>query len=131
MIADEAFVARLPAVPATERSSQRGHRRANRLRAELGEELRLARTAAGLTQAEVARRSGLSAAAVGRLERGELESPGVTELCVALAVCGYELSARAYPIASPDRTRGHAECLRRFHGYLPLTAPWWTEVTFP
>ncbi|HEX5579734.1 MAG TPA: helix-turn-helix domain-containing protein, partial [Candidatus Limnocylindria bacterium] len=63
----------------------------------LGRELRLARIAAGSSQAEVGRRLGLSKSEISRIERSEI--PGLTVLALQrhAAVLGLQLSARLYP----------------------------------
>jgi len=63
----------------------------------LGRELRLARIAAGSSQAEVGRRLGLSDSAVSRVERSEVRGLTVLALQRHVAVLGLQLSVRLYP----------------------------------
>jgi transcriptional regulator with XRE-family HTH domain len=119
------------AVPATDRPADRGRRLGARIGFELGEQLRLARVAAGLSQLEVARACGSSRAGIGRLERGERRSAGLLELSTALAVVGLELSARAYPSGRPHRDSAHLALLGRLRNRLPEDIGWRAEVPFP
>jgi transcriptional regulator with XRE-family HTH domain len=50
-----------------------GQRLARRLRQQLGEELRVARTSAGLGQRGAAQAAGMSHTQLGRIERGEVD----------------------------------------------------------
>jgi transcriptional regulator with XRE-family HTH domain len=118
-------------MPAIERKGDRGRRLAHRLCSEVAEELRLARVGAGLSQAEVAREARLSRAAVGRLERGEVASPGFVEVAAAYAVVGLDLSVRSYPSGDAHRDRGHAQLLERLRVRLPAGVGWRLEVPFP
>src|SRR6186713_2421017 len=63
----------------------------------LGRELRLARIAAGSSQADIGRRLGLSKSEISRIERSEV--PGVTVLALQrhAAVLSLQLSIRLYP----------------------------------
>jgi hypothetical protein len=64
----------------------------------LADELRAARKAAGLSQAELARRAVTSQSAVARYESGAA-APGVSTLERLLAACGRELTIRPAPTA--------------------------------
>src|SRR4051812_37044621 len=57
-------------MPAVERRRDRADRRAARLLSELGEEIRVARQAGGLSQAWAGRAAGISQARVSRIEHG-------------------------------------------------------------
>lgn len=118
-------------MPARERAADRGARIARRAVRELGEELRRARIAAGLSQASVGRALGVSRTTVGRLEVGVANSVSLILLSRALAVVGMELSVRAYPKGSPLRDRPHAQLLDRLRVKLHPTLRWRTEVPFP
>ena len=63
----------------------------------LGRELRLARIAAGSSQAEVARRLGISNSEVSRIERSEVRGLSVLLLQRHAAILGLRLSVRLYP----------------------------------
>lgn len=63
--------------------------------------LKVARTKAGLSQHELARRAGTSQPAVARIERG-LSSPSVDTLTRLLAAAGFELALSLRPRSAPD-----------------------------
>lgn len=114
-----------------ERSTDRGRRNGRRLGRELGEQARHARIAAGLSQDLVARASGLSRSALGRIERGQRASVGLVELATVLAVVGMKLTSAAYPDGDAYHDDVHQRLGQATHGLLPATAPWRTEVPFP
>jgi transcriptional regulator with XRE-family HTH domain len=64
-----------------------------------GVELRIARMAAGLSQAAVARLAELSQTEVSRAERGALDV-SLDARCRLVAATGHELSLRLYPVAT-------------------------------
>jgi transcriptional regulator with XRE-family HTH domain len=70
---------------------------ANWLLQRLGRELRLARIAAGFTQAEVGRRLGVSASQVSRVERAASSGASLLAVHRHAAVLGLQLSVRLYP----------------------------------
>jgi transcriptional regulator with XRE-family HTH domain len=98
---------------------------------ELGEELRRARVAAGLSQQTIARSIGTSHMTVGRIERGVAPNVSLRRLARALAVVGLELTARAYPAGSPLRDAAHAALLEKLRALLHFSLRWRTEVPFP
>ncbi|MEO7119195.1 MAG: helix-turn-helix transcriptional regulator [Candidatus Limnocylindrales bacterium] len=98
---------------------------------ELIAELRRSRVAAGLSQAELGRLAGMSAAAVGRLERDAIADPGIFSVAKLLSIVGLELRMRAYPRGSPRRDRAHATLLERLRVRLHASFEWRTEVPFP
>jgi transcriptional regulator with XRE-family HTH domain len=106
-----------------ERPRDRGTRRARRLLAELGRELREARLGAGLRQADVARAARVSSSWVSRVELGQAAEVGMRKLTVMLAIVGLDLAARAYPVADPLRDDGQRRLLARFRTLLPAHAP--------
>jgi transcriptional regulator with XRE-family HTH domain len=126
-------MARAHHLPVATRESRvdRGSRRANRLIIELGRELREARRAAGLSQADVGRAAGLSHPTVSRIERGR--SPGVSlqDLGRLLGIVGLDLSARAYPAGDPLRDVAHERLLEHFLAYLGPPLSWKREVPMP
>ena len=81
------------------RPSAIGHARAQHLASLFGRELRVARMAAGLTQADVARLAGVKQRQVSRVELGAL-SPSLDVRCRMAAACGHELGWRLYPVAT-------------------------------
>lgn len=116
---------------AIDRPADRGRRDGRRAIKELGEQLRLARVAAGLSQGDAGRACGVSYSKVGRIERDEDHGVSVVELAQLLAVVGLQLSARAYPHGSPSRDRAHGELLARLRKGLPAGIGWRTEVPLP
>lgn len=81
------------------RSADLGQDRARYLAARFGGELRLARMTAGLSQAQVARRAGMSQIQVSRAERGRTDV-SLHARCRLAAACGHELGLRLYPVAT-------------------------------
>jgi len=97
----------------------------------MGRELREARLALGLRQADVGRAAGISPSWVSRIERQEADEVGFRLLCVLAAIVGLDISVRAYPGGSPLRDAGHREVLARVRRLLPAGTPWAAEVPFP
>jgi transcriptional regulator with XRE-family HTH domain len=64
-----------------------------------GQELRIARVTAGLSQAQLAKRAGVTQTVVSRAERG-LEEASIRVRCRLAAAAGHELGWRLYPVAS-------------------------------
>jgi transcriptional regulator with XRE-family HTH domain len=83
-----------------------GRSRSRELARRFGTELRISRVTAGMTQAQLGARAGVSQACVSAAESGD---PGLAlEIrCMLAAACGYELGWRLYPVASvPLRDSG-------------------------
>lgn len=118
-------------MPARERVGDRGARRGERIVRELGEELRRARAASGLSQDAVAHSIGITHTSIARMESGELVRVPLVQLTRALAVVGLELTARAYPTGSPLRDKAHAALLEKLRIRLHPSLRWRTEVPFP
>lgn len=97
----------------------------------VADDARLARIAAGLSQAEIGRAIGTSHARVGRFERGEVANPTVDFLGAYCAVVGLDLTIRAYPAGDPIRDRAQLALLERFRGRLHPSLRWRTEVPLP
>jgi len=114
-----------------EHRTDRGTRLARRQLADLAREARLARTNAGLSQAEVGRAIGVSREKVSRFERGADTDPGLLFLSRLFATLGMSLTARAWPDGSPRRDQGHANVLRALARLLHPSAGWLTEVLLP
>jgi transcriptional regulator with XRE-family HTH domain len=115
-------------VPAKERALERGTRRGRLAIADLGRELRDARIRHGLSQTQIGRSVGLSAAQVSRIERGLSPRVPVLHLARLLSTVGLELAARAFPAGTPLRDVAHARLLERLRAILPAAARWRTEV---
>lgn len=108
-----------------------GRRVANRLRAQIGEDIRIARLAAGLSQSDAGRAVGMSHAQLGRIERGVLRDLTVDQACRAAAAVGLRLTAKTWPDGDPVRDGGQLGLLGRFRARLPVEATWGTEVPLP
>jgi transcriptional regulator with XRE-family HTH domain len=72
---------------------------ARRERRRAGDEIRIARIAAGLSQRELARLGVVSHAAVGRIERVEIRMLTIDRLAVMAAILGLDLRLNLYPTA--------------------------------
>ncbi|MEO7117652.1 MAG: helix-turn-helix transcriptional regulator [Candidatus Limnocylindrales bacterium] len=118
-------------MPPSERPADRALREARIVLRELGDELRRARVAAGLTQAEVARATGTSHSQVGRIEREDLDDVGIVQISRLLAVVGRKLHTRSYLHGSPRRDLAHAQLLGRLRQRMHPSFDWRTEVPFP
>jgi len=81
------------------RAADVGHQRARDQGRRFGAELRIARTVAGLTQAQVARMAGVSQQQVSRAERGDVGVP-LNARCQMAAACGYEVALKLFPVAT-------------------------------
>lgn len=84
--------------------------------------MRSARTAAGLTQAELARRSATSQATLSAYEHGR-KIPSAATLARILAAAGHglEVTAGRRPVITPS-ARDHREAARTLHDVLDLAA---------
>jgi len=102
--------------------------RAARLVASLGEEMRQARRASGLSQRAVGASAGLSPSQVSRIERGGVPGVSLRHLARIAGVLGLELSARTFPGGAPIRDAAHAALLARLRDRLHPSLVWRTEV---
>jgi len=109
----------------------RAKRHARELRRRLGQELRQARIAAGLSQASLARATEIPKSTIGRIEREEDPTVSVEELAILMALVGHRLVASAPPEGSPHRDAGHHRLLAETRALRPTGAPWRMEVPFP
>jgi transcriptional regulator with XRE-family HTH domain len=103
-----------------ESHASRGARRGRRLLADLGDEIRAARTAAGLSLATVAMTVGISPTELSRVERGLAPWLDVLVASRLCAVVGLDLSVRAFPGGNPLRDAGH---LRLVNAFRPRIGP--------
>lgn len=94
-------------------------------------EIREARIGAGLSQAVVGRAAGLSPAAYGRLERGEIARPPFEHVARAARVVGLAASLRLYPAGSPLRDAGQLRLERDVVAVLGVGLSFRSEVPLP
>lgn len=120
-----------PGMAATDRPVDRGRRQGRATLIKLGDEIRRARTAAGLSQREVGRVAGVAHSTVGRIERSRYPAADLPMLAVVSAVVGLELRVATYPAGTPHRDRAHAALLGRVRGLLHPSWEWRLEVPLP
>ena len=121
----------MSAVPAIERVLTNAAWRADRIRRELGYEIRRARLRAGLGQVEVGHRARCSASKVSRLETGRLARLTIDDAARVAAVVGLDLTARVYPGEEPIRDAAQS---RRLLAFLRRVGPplrWRADVPLP
>ncbi len=118
-------------MPTRERQIDRGIRTSRRILLSIGDELRQARLAAGLSQAVVAAASGLSPTQISRAERARLPSASFGQVARLSSVLGLELSVRFYPTGQPLRDAAHVQLLARFRARLGPPFVMRTEVPLP
>ena len=109
----------------------RGRRigRAERRRA--GDQLRIARASAGLSQRKLGAMVGLSHSAIGRMERGLVQRITVDRLGLVAAVLGMDLRIGLFPTGSPIRDAAHLALIKRLRARVPTSLRWRTEVPVP
>lgn len=114
-----------------ERPVDRAARLSHRALTVLGDEIREARTGAGLSQAAVGAAAGVSHTTVGRIERGHQLGADVRLLSRVCAVVGLDLSVRAFPGGDPIRDVAQVKLLARLRDRLGPGLSWRTEVPLP
>jgi transcriptional regulator with XRE-family HTH domain len=114
-----------------ERPADRGNRLARRGLLTIGEEVREARLAAGLSQAIVGAAAGVSHTTVGRLERGRQPGADLALLSRVCAAVGLDLALRAYPDGDPIRDIAQVRLLGRLRDRIGPGLIWRTEVVLP
>lgn len=119
-----------PMPTGSDRASE-ARRHARAMRGALGEEIRLARRRAGLSQRAAGHAGGMSHAQFGRIERGELAQVTLDQVARASAVVGLRLAARVYPDGDPVRDAAQLRLLGRLRAELPAGVRWRTEVPLP
>jgi transcriptional regulator with XRE-family HTH domain len=117
-------------MPTWETSTQRAAHRAMTLLRRIGEELRVARRAAGLSSRRVGALSGISHTQLLRIERGVAPHIDIAVLVRVAAALGHELSLKIYPTGTV-RDAGHIALLARFAARLSGLLRWRTEVPVP
>lgn len=115
-------------MPSRYRRRDRGAQQADHLVRRLGEELRTARHAAALSQADVALAAGISASQVRRIEQARIAGVSVRTMAILHAVLGLRLSVRGYPEGSPIRDAAQARLMARLRAELPDSVIFRTEV---
>ena len=92
------------------------------MRSELIGSWRELRLAAGLTQATVARASGIARSTYADIERGRTAQVNLLLASIVSAVLGQDLSVKLYPFGSPVRDAAHLRLLSEF--VARLSAVW-------
>jgi transcriptional regulator with XRE-family HTH domain len=114
-----------------ERPADRGRRVARTDLARAGSEIRVARQARGGSQRDMARRAGLSASQIGRIERGELRGGGLDALFALAAVVGLDARLRLYPGPDPALDAAQLRRVGMLRELLPASTTMRTEVPLP
>ena len=114
-----------------ERAIDRGTRLGRAALARLGQELRDARLARGLSLRAVADATGVSPSEGSRIERGQAPRVPVASLFRLAAALGLELSLRAFPGATPIRDSAHVALLADVRAGLHGSLRWAVEVPLP
>jgi len=114
-----------------ERALDRGRRTARAQAFAIGQELREARLAAGVSQAVVADAAGSSRAEISRIELGRAPHAPLARFTSVAAILGLDLSIRLYPAGVPIRDRAQLALLERLRRLLPVGIIWRSEVPLP
>ncbi|HTK45964.1 MAG TPA: helix-turn-helix transcriptional regulator [Patescibacteria group bacterium] len=115
----------------SERPRARAEATAQRIRREIGEQIRIARRATGLSLRATAGPIGIDYSTLARIERGLIDRVSIEQVTLACVAVGLEPSLRAYPRGDATRDAGHLRLLGRFRARLPPSVPWETEVPLP
>lgn len=115
-------------MPSRYRRVDQGNHHADRTLRKLGDEIRTARSMAGLSVRELARQCGCSRSHVSRIEQGQARDVSLRSLDLVFTVLGMELSARPFPQGPPLRDAAHARLLERFRPRLARPVRMRTEV---
>ncbi len=118
-------------MPTRRNPADEGRHLAARIQRQVGEDLRAARLAAGLSQHAAGAAAGMSHAQLGRIERGSNRDLTFGQAARAGTAVGLRLGARLYPDGDPVRDRAQLALLERFRARLPPGAIWTTEVPLP
>ena len=114
-----------------ERAIDRADQDTRRSIGAIGREIRDARRAAGISQAFVGRKVGLSHTQVSRLERGLVLGASVRMLGRLCRTVGLELAVRAFPGGDALRDVAQMRLLERLRRRLHASLHWRTEVPLP
>jgi len=112
----------------TRRVVEARRRAAQQLR-EVGEEIRRARLAAGMTQGQVATRLACQRQRIARIEAGAVANVPLPDLAAAASVVGLRLGLRAYPHGSPLRDAGQLAVALRLQRR--LSPAWHRQLEAP
>jgi transcriptional regulator with XRE-family HTH domain len=118
-------------MPTRRNPADEGRLLAARIQRQIGDDLRAARLAAGLSQDAAGTAAGISHAQFGRIERGSNRDLTFDQVARAGIAVGLRLGARLYPDGDPVRDRAQLALLDRFRARLPPAAIWTTEVPLP
>jgi transcriptional regulator with XRE-family HTH domain len=99
-----------------------------RMRVEVGRDLRRARTGLDLSLADVGREVGLSRSQVARIELAQLRHVALEDLVSVSVVLGLDLSLRAFPGGAPLRDVAHLALLERLRAIVHPGLRWAVEV---
>jgi transcriptional regulator with XRE-family HTH domain len=97
----------------------------------VGQELRIARIAAGLSTRHVGRLVGVAHTQILRIEAGLAPHVDIELISRLATVVGCELSMGIHPVRAPVRDKAHIALLRRFAARLHPSIRWRTEVPIP
>jgi transcriptional regulator with XRE-family HTH domain len=97
----------------------------------IGNELREARLALGLSRRSVARSAGVSASNLARIERCLIADPPLPTICRVSRVLGMQPSLKLYPAGVPVRDAAHLSLLGRFEALLGGDLRFRREVPLP
>lgn len=100
-------------------------------RVRAGDELRIGRLAARFSQRALGRIVGLSHAAIGRVERGELQRVTTDRLAMISTALGLDLRIGLFPTGSPVRDAAHLALLERLRLRVASILRWRAEVPVP
>lgn len=103
-------------------------RRARTSLANLGRDIRQARTAAGLSQTLAGRAAGMSHTQVSRIESGLVERIRIADLMRLAAIVGLDVAVRAYPGPDPIRDVAHVRLVERLRSRVASGLTWRLEV---
>lgn len=115
-------------MPTRDRALDTGTIQATRLVRLLGDDIRQARRAIGLSQEVLGAAVGLSPSRVSRIERGDVPNVSLRHLVRMASVVGLDLSARVFPGGPPMRDAAHASLLGRLRARLHPSLAWRVEV---
>ncbi len=104
---------------------------ATRTARQLGEDLRTARRASGLSQETAGAAAGMTHTQFGRIERGEIPALTLDQVSRAAVAVGLKFAARLYPDGDAVRDAAQLRLLERFRLTLPPGTSWRTEVPLP